>query len=61
MTQPSLDLRTLPDKTLAYLAHQLELKLATLRTATSAIGVALYQQMQDKLAHVRAEQERRRC
>jgi hypothetical protein len=53
-------LRTLHDPALAYLARQLEAKIASLRHATSAIGVSLLQQYRERLDQVRVEQERRR-
>jgi hypothetical protein len=54
------DFTKLPDSGLEYLIRQLEAKVAALRSATSAIGVALYQQFVDRLDQLRAEQERRR-
>ena len=53
------DLAKLPDTGLEYLARQLEHKLRALRDATSAIGRSMFEQYQEKLIAVRAEQERR--
>jgi hypothetical protein len=53
------DLTSLPDTGLAYLARQLEIKIAALRPATSAIGISLLQQYRERLDPVRSEIERR--
>jgi hypothetical protein len=55
------DLRSLPDKTLAYFAHQLEMKIGSLRGTTTTVGLALLQQYRDRLAAVRVELERRKA
>lgn len=43
------DFASLSDSQLAYALRQLELKLASLRHATNAIGLELYRQFRDKL------------
>lgn len=53
------DLAKLPDAALVYSAKLLERKAAALKMSSTAAGVALYQQMQDRLAAVRGEIQRR--
>jgi hypothetical protein len=55
------DLRTLPDKTLADTARLLEAKVTSLRLASTALGIRLFQRYMDQLDAVRAEIERRSC
>jgi hypothetical protein len=43
------DLAKLPDTGLAYLARQLEAKIATLKFSTTAIGARLLEQYQERL------------
>jgi hypothetical protein len=57
----STELRSLFDKTLAYVLEQLERKVQALRDITTAVGMALYQQCRERLDAAKAEQERRRC
>jgi hypothetical protein len=54
------DLARIPDPALAYLIRQLEAKTAALKLSNTASSRALYEQMQDRLAEVRAEISRRR-
>jgi hypothetical protein len=53
------DLRPLTDQQLSFALRQLELRIAALRYATSALGQALYQQFLEKREAALAEQERR--
>jgi hypothetical protein len=54
------ELRSLSDRQLAFLADQLEVKIASLRVPTTSSAAAMKQQYIDRLDAVRAEQERRR-
>ena len=54
------DLSKLTDKTLAYVLEQLERKVAALKFSTTAIGVRLLAQCQERLDALRLEVERRK-
>jgi hypothetical protein len=53
------DLRTLPYQQLADAARLLEAKVASLRSATTALGVRLFERYADQLNAIRAKQDRR--
>lgn len=53
------DLTRLPDSGLEFLLRRLERKLAALRSATSAVAVAMFRAYSAQLIAVRAEIERR--
>jgi hypothetical protein len=55
------DLRRLPDQQLTDAARLLEAKVASLRSATSALGIRLFQRYTDQLAVLLAEIERRKA
>lgn len=54
------NLKHMPDEQLAYVVKQLEHKVRAIRLSTSAIGVALLQEFQQRLDLARAEVFRRR-
>jgi hypothetical protein len=55
------DFASLTDQQLSFALRQLELRLASLRDATSAVGQALYQQYRERLDAAKAEMERRQA
>ena len=60
MTPDSPDYGTFSDEQLASALRQLDLRLAALRDATSAFGLALCQEFRERREDALAEQERRR-